>query len=104
MSTIKGYLFYVADINIEYQSLALAVSHIPSFRKPTTDKECLDNTALKLILEDPKKNKIVIRNITIMILLYETAMRVSEIINLKISDLHLNVKEPYWLVHGKGDK
>ena len=39
-----------------------------------------------------------------MILLYETAMRVSEIINLKISDLHLNVKEPYWLVHGKGDK
>ena len=59
MSTIKGYLFYVADINIEYQSLALAVSHIPSFRKPTTDKECLDNTALKLILEDPKKNKTV---------------------------------------------
>ena len=104
VSAIKGYLFYVADINIEYQSLALAVSHIPSFRKPTTDKECLDNTALKLIFEAPKKNKIGIRNITIMVLLYETAMRVSEIINLKISDLHLNVKEPYCLVHGKGDK
>ena len=39
-----------------------------------------------------------------MVLLYETAMRVSEIINLKLSDLYLNVKEPYCLVHGKGDK
>jgi len=104
VTAIKGYLYYVSDINIEYQGLALSVSHIPSFRQPKVERECLDDTALKMMFDAPKKNKIGIRNITIMVLLYETAMRVSEIINLKVSDLFLNVKEPYCLVHGKGDK
>lgn len=56
------------------------------------------------MFEAPKKNKIGIRNITIMVFLYESAMRVNELINLKISDLYFNVKEPYCLVRGKGDK
>lgn len=104
VTAIKGYLYYVSDINIEYQGLALSVSHIPTFRQPKVERECLDDKALKMMFDAPKKNKIGIRNITIMVLLYETAMRVSEIINLKVSDLFLNVKEPYCLVHGKGDK
>lgn len=104
ISAIKGYLYYVSDINIEFQGLALSISHIPTFRQPKVERECLDDKALKLMFDAPKKNKIGIRNITIMVLLYETAMRVSEITNLKISDLYLNVKEPYCLVHGKGDK
>lgn len=104
IAAIKGYLYYVSDINIKYQGLALSVSHIPTFRKQKIERDCLDDTALKLMFDAPKKNKIGIRNITIMVLLYETAMRVSEIINLKVSDLYLNVKEPYCLVHGKGDK
>lgn len=104
VTAIKGYLYYVSDINIEYQGLALSVSHIPAFRQPKVERECLDDTALKMMFDAPRKNKIGIRNITIMVLLYETAMRVSEIINLKVSDLFLNVKEPYCLVHGKGDK
>jgi len=104
VTAIKGYLYYVSDINIEYQGLALSVSHIPTFRQPKVERECLDDTVLKMMFDAPKKNKIGIRNITIMVLLYETAMRVSEIINLKVTDLFLNVKEPYCLVHGKGDK
>lgn len=104
VTALKGYLFYVADINIEYQGLAISINHIPTFRQPKIDKECLSDDILKLMFETPKKNKIGIRNITIMVLLYETAMRVNELINLKISDLYLNVKEPYCLIHGKGDK
>ena len=104
VTVIKGYLYYVSDINVEYQGTALSISHIPTFRQPKVERECLDDTALKMMFEVPRKNKIGIRNITIMVLLYETAMRVSEIINLKTSDLYLNVKEPYCLVHGKGDK
>lgn len=104
VTAIKGYLYYVSDIDVGYQGLALSVSHIPTFRQPKVERECLDDTALKMMFEAPRKNKIGIRNITIMVLLYETAMRISEIINLRISDLYLNVKEPYCLVHGKGDK
>lgn len=104
VTAIKGYLYYVSDIAVEYQGLALSVSHIPAFRQPKVERECLDDTALKMMFEAPKKNRIGIRNIAIMVLLYETAMRVGEITNLRIQDLHLNVKEPHCLVHGKGDK
>lgn len=104
VTAIKGYLYYVSDIDVRYQGLALSVSHIPTFRQLKTEREYLDDAALKMMFESPKKNRIGIRNITIMVLLYETAMRVGEIINLKVSDLCLNVKEPYCLVHGKGDK
>lgn len=104
VTAIKGYLYYVSDIDVGYQGLALSVSHIPTFRQPKAERECLDDTALKMMFEAPKKTRIGIRNITIMVLLYETAMRVGEIINLKVSNLYLNAKEPYCLVHGKGDK
>lgn len=104
VTAIKGYLYYVSDIAVEYQGLALSVSHIPAFRQPKVERECLDDTALKMMFEAPKKNRIGIRNIAIMVLLYETAMRVGEITNLRIQDLHLNVKEPHCFVHGKGDK
>lgn len=104
ISAIKGYIFYVSDLNIKFQGLALAISHIPSLKKTTIERMCLDDKSLKLMFEMPKKNKIGMRNLTIMILLYETAMRVSELINLKKNNLFLNVSTPYCLVHGKGDK
>ena len=39
-----------------------------------------------------------------MIILYETALRVGELIDLNINDLFLDISTPYMLVHGKGDK
>lgn len=104
VTAIKGYVYYVSDIKLEYQGLALSLSHIPTFKQTKKAKQCLDDEALKLMFDVPKKNKIGIRNITIMVLLYETAMRVGEIVNLKLSDLFMNVKDPYCLIHGKGDK
>lgn len=104
VTAIKGYVYYVSDIKLEYQGLALSLSHIPTFKQTKKEKQCLDDEALKLMFDVPKKNKIGIRNITIMVLLYETAMRVGEIVDLKLSDLFMNVKDPYCLIHGKGDK
>lgn len=39
-----------------------------------------------------------------MIIFYETALQVGELINLNINDLFSDVSTPYMLVHGKGDK
>lgn len=39
-----------------------------------------------------------------MILLYDTAIRVSELIALNVSSVNLGASPPYIHVHGKGDK
>lgn len=46
-----------------------------------------------------KKGK---RNLTLLVLLYDTAARASEIINLKVNDIHL--EEKYIVLEGKGKK
>ena len=49
-------------------------------------------------------SKIGIRDTTIMVILYDSAIRLSELLNLKISDVNLQKSTPYLRIHGKGDK
>ncbi|MBM6881380.1 tyrosine-type recombinase/integrase [[Clostridium] spiroforme] len=104
ITVIKNYLWYVSDVDITYQSLAISVSHIPALRIPVKNQEILSNQALQALFSIPKANKKGMRNRTIMILLYETAVRVGELLDLKVSDLFLDINTPYLLIHGKGDK
>ena len=40
----------------------------------------------------------------ILILLYDTGARVQELVDLKVTDIHLKARNPFVLVTGKGDK
>ena len=104
ITAIKGYLWYVSDKNITYQSVAISVSHIPLLKIPKKEKEILSDEVLKLFFTIQKNNKIGIRNKTILIMLYETAVRVGELTNIRLCDIVLNTNSPYILIHGKGDK
>lgn len=104
ISVLKGYLFYVADIDITYQSIAISVSHIPKIKVPKRKKGILNDEMLKEMFKATKNNKTGIRNRTIMILLYETAVRVGELIQLKKENLFISDDESYIFVQGKGDK
>ena len=39
-----------------------------------------------------------------MIILYDTAVRINELLSIKLKDLNVSGKNPYVLVHGKGNK
>lgn len=104
VSVIKGYLWFVADKNITYQNIAISVGHVPKIRTPKKERPILDDKVLEAMFKAPKNNKIGLRNKVIMIMLYETAVRVGELIKMKKEDLFLNRKEPYIFIHGKGDK
>lgn len=103
LAAIRSYLWYVSDIDITYQGLAISIGHIPLVRQTKYDKEYLSQEALKMMFTAPTGVR-AIRDRTIMILLYETAMRVSELIHIKLEDLFLNTENPYILITGKGDK
>lgn len=104
VSVIKGYLWFVADKDVTFQSIAISVSHIPKTKVPKKEKPILNDEMLEAMFKAPKNNKIGMRNRVIMIMLYETAVRVGELIKMKTEDLFLDGKYPYIFIHGKGDK
>jgi site-specific recombinase XerD len=104
LAAIKSYLWYVADGDITYQQIALAISHVPFLKEPEKEREILNEECLTALLSAPENSKIGIRDSTIMIVLYDTAIRLSELLNLKISDVNFERTIPYLRIYGKGDK
>lgn len=104
LAAIKAYLWYVADGDISVQQIALSVSHVPFLKEPQKRKEIISNDNLKALLAAPNNSKIGIRDTTIMVILYDSAIRLSELLELKLSDVNLSGKTSYLRIHGKGDK
>lgn len=82
----------------------MAVSHVPFLKNPEKVKEVISEECLKALLSAPDHSKIGIRDTTIMVILYDSAIRLSELLNLKTSDVNLQKSTPYLRIHGKGDK
>lgn len=105
LAAIRAYLWYVADGEISMQSIALSASKVPFIKGPQRVKETINQDDLAALLSAPSdKTKTGIRDKTILILLYDSAIRVSELRELKINSLKLNESIPYIRVRGKGDK
>jgi len=105
LAAIRAYLWYVADGDVSMQSVALGASRVPFLRASKKVKEIIGKEDFLALLSAPSNTtRLGRRDCTIMVLLYDTAIRVSELLELKISSLYLNEPIPYIRVHGKGDK
>jgi Site-specific recombinase XerD len=104
LAAIRAYLWYVADGDISFQSLALIASRVPFLRVPKRIRETIGEDDFAALLATPPNTKIGLRDRVIMILLYDSAIRVSELLELKVHSLNTMTSLPYIRVHGKGDK
>ncbi len=104
LSALKSYLWFAADKDVTLQSIALEVSHVPQLKNPATEKFILSEDALNCIFSQPAKSRMGLRDRTMMILLYDSAIRLAEMLNLRVNDLCLDEKNPYIRVMGKGSK
>lgn len=104
LAAIKSYMWYVADGDIARQQDALMVSRVPFLRTPDKERETLSEECLKALFTAPAKDKRGLRDATIMIILYDSAIRLSELIGLKTSDVNLRKNIPYLRIRGKGDR
>ena len=105
LAAVRAYLWYVADGDISMQSIALAASKVPFIKGTQKIKETINPDDLAALLAAPSdKTNLGIRDKTILILLYDSAIRVSELRGLTTESLKLNETIPYIRVHGKGDK
>lgn len=104
LAGLKGYLDYCAYRNVAIESIAGQIDMVKPYPTVKGEKTILTDTQLSLILAQAPKDGKGRRNATLLLLLYETAARVSEIANLNVSDLHLDRPEPYVKLSGKGKK
>lgn len=104
LAAIRTYLWFAADRNIALQSVALVISKIPSCKVPKKEKIILSEEALSCILRQPGHSKIGMRDRVMMILLYDSATRLNELLSLTLQDLMLENNNPYIRINGKGNK
>ncbi len=104
LAAIKSYMWYVADGDITWQQNALMVSRVPFLKKTEKEKATLNEECLKALLSAPDNRKLGIRDAAIMVVLYDSAIRLSELLELKTSDVNLRRDIPYLRIKGKGDK
>jgi len=104
VTAIRAYLDYAADKDIAVQSVALSIAKIQRCKKIEKEKAVLSEEALAAILAAPPQTKMGLRDRTILVTLYDSAARISELLAVKLSDLTLNGEFPCVLLHGKGSK
>ena len=103
LSAIKSYIHYAADNDVALQSVELRVSKVMTLKVPKREKKLMSIEALKALLAQPNNTKIGMRNKTIMILLYDTALRLHELIDLNVNDVDLE-RLTLHVASGKGNK
>ena len=104
LTAIRSYLWYAADLDISIQSIALSASHIPHLRTPKMTRETISKDDMTALLAAPPATKKGKRDQLILVLLYDSAIRVSELLDLDVRSINLNAEIPYIRVLGKGEK
>lgn len=105
LASLRSFLKYFGSRDPSYLHFYQEALLIPR-KKGIQRKVCgLSREAMQVLLKAPDiSTKTGRRDLAFMILLYSTAARISEILDMKIGQLHLAGKKPYINVIGKGNK
>ena len=105
LSAIRAFTKYLSTRDLKYLALGTGASAVP-YRKTVKKKVTgISRDAVKALLAEPDpKTKVGLRDVTLMITLYGTAARISELLSIRVGDLHLDDPKPYVIITGKGGK
>lgn len=103
-AAINSFIRYLSYVKPEYMPEYQRILGIPIKKVPQKEISYLKEDGVKLLMEQiPLHNTNGLRDYIILMMLYTTGMRVSELINIRVKDISLT--SPYTvLVHGKGQK
>ena len=104
LCAIHTFFDYVMTEEPSYMEHCLQILKIPSMVAPTPQAKYMTPENLKLLLSMPdvstKKGR---RHLVLLTVLYDTAARVSELVNIRLRDIRLDFPAVITL-HGKGGK
>ena len=105
LMALRSFFNYAGLLDCTQAALYIDTLHIPLKRDDGKVITYLSEPALAALLKQPDIHKNTdLRNLTFMILMYDTAARCCELLNMRVKDLRLHVKNPIAYLHGKGGK
>lgn len=106
LSALRSFFEYASENDCTVISLSAEVKKdIKSAKQQGRLVKFLSEPALKALLAQPDaKKRIELRNMVFMTIMYDTAARCSEILELRLRDLSLNTEHPDIYLLGKGRK
>lgn len=105
IAAVKSYVGYAAARDIGLQQYAFSIEQVPYYSTPKEMQPIIENeNALAALLSMPKNTKKGLRDTVIMCVLYDSGMRVEELVSLTVRNVSLDSEEVRIRVHGKGNK
>ena len=105
LAVISSYMRYAAMKKTSLYQIYMNISEVPYVTIPSRIREIIeDKETIKALLSAPGNTNKGIRDQTILVILYDTAIRADELIELDVSDVNILADEPYLRIRGKGDK
>lgn len=104
LAAIKTYLEYAADCDAAVISVYVSVCRVPLLTVPKVQMPIINNKDLVGFLDSPDHTRIGNRDRFILILLFDSAIRVSELVSITLGDIVEDSGSYSVLIHGKGRK
>lgn len=106
LTAIHSLLEYAAvDNGAELMAIYLEAINVKGIRVSAKPIEYFEAAQMKALLAAPDiKHRIGRRNQMLLVLYYDTGARISELLEMKLSQLHLDAEIPYLTILGKGRK
>jgi len=104
LAALKAYLRYVSDGNITLMQVYLGVQKVPLLKLSKLQRPIIEKNGLAMILNKPLNTNIGNRDRMILIILFDSAIRVAELLDITLGDISLEISAPSILIHGKGKK
>ncbi|WP_368323256.1 tyrosine-type recombinase/integrase, partial [Parabacteroides distasonis] len=105
LSALRVFLKYLSFRDISYMSVFLQAENVPNEKNSKRKVIGLSKQAVDVLLSMPNQGSTIgFRDYTLMLLLYSTAVRINELLTLKISNIVIDCVKPHIIVIGKGRK
>jgi site-specific recombinase XerD len=105
LAAISSFLSFVATDDVSLAMPYIEAGKVPCAKTPAKQLHYLSQEAVRALLAQPDRSKPKgIRDSLILVMLYDTAARMAELLNLKVDDLKLTLRHPYTILTGKGNK
>ncbi|MDR1247358.1 MAG: site-specific integrase [Clostridiales Family XIII bacterium] len=105
LASLRAFVKYLGKQNVKCLYLSQEASQIDRRKTVAPKIAGMSKKAVLALIEAPDAStKTGRRDIALMVAMYGTAARMSEILSLKVEHLHLGEKKPFVTVIGKGDK
>ncbi len=105
LMVLRSFFKFAGETDCAYTAFSMDAATVPTKKVQGKTVDFLSEQALKALLAQPNpRNRIAHRNQFFMILMYDTAARCGELLNLRLCDIRLETTYPVVYLYGKGDK